>query len=166
MNIVFFNSPLGTKKIRFLVTDKSVDYLKKEGIIPKTSSTLIKKYQEKLSDIDRAFLTHIDKAIFDDYQNPTTLQFDLDLIRLFFVEVYRAAREDVFTTLDSLQLRAISAGNENMRKEIEADKISLRNLPDVVLNKIEKLDNIFEINKLIPNELLVDYKEKYGHYFR
>jgi hypothetical protein len=166
MNIVFFNAPLGTNKISFLITEKTVDALKKEGIIPKTSATLIKKYKENPSDMDRAILTHIDKVLFDNYETPTKVEFDLDLIRMFFLDIYRSARMDAFATLDTLQLRAITSGNSDLAKEIEADKVILRNLPDVVSNKIEKLDCFFKINKVIPNELLVDYKEKYGSRFK
>ena len=161
MNIVFFNAPLGTNKISFLVTEKTVDALKKEEIIPKTSATLIKKYNKNLSEQDQAVLTHIDKVVFDDYTKPTKVIFDLDLIRMFFLDIYRAARADIFSTLDTLQLRAITSGKSELVKEIEADKEILRNLPDVVFSKIEKLDCFFKINKIIPNELLVDYNEKY-----
>jgi len=96
MNIIFFNAPLGTNKISFLITEKTIDALKKEGIIPKTSATLIKKYDENLSDQDRAVLTHVDKVVFDDYTKPTKIEFDLDLIRMFFLDIYRAARTSTF----------------------------------------------------------------------
>ena len=161
MNIIFFNAPLGTNKISFLITEKTIDALKKEGIIPKTSATLIKKYDENLSDQDRAVLTHVDKVVFDDYTKPTKIEFDLDLIRMFFLDIYRAARTSTFETLDTLQLRAITSSKLDLVKEIEADKEILRNLLDAVSSKIEKLDCFFKINKIIPNELLVDYDEKY-----
>jgi hypothetical protein len=163
MNIVFFNSPLGTSKLSFMITSKTVDDLKKEGTIPKESVTLLKKYQENMSDMDKAILVHIDKTLFDNYKKPTEVVFDLDLVRMFFLEMYRSVRGDILKDLDSLQIRALAKGMTDVVSEIEIDKNALRNLPNVVMDKIKNLDCFFKINKVIPQELLVDYIEKYGY---
>jgi hypothetical protein len=163
MNIVFFNNPVGTKKINFLVTEKSAANLKREGIIPKKSAVLVKEYNENMSDKERAFLAHIDKVEFDNYENPTVVAFDLDLIRMFFIDIYRGVREETFKTLDSLQVRAMMANKPEIAASIEEDKRILRDMPDTVMKEIEKLDCFFKINQVVPKNILVDYKEKYGY---
>lgn len=163
MNIVFFNNPIGTNKISFIVTDRTVNSLKRSGIIPKNSVTLIKEYNEQMDQSEKAILVHIDKTMFDNYENPTKVVFDLDLVRMFFLDVYRFAREEVFKTLDTFQLRAIIHGNTDVLAKIEEDKIALRNMPDDVFKKIEGLDCFFKINKVIPDILLVDYNAKYEY---
>jgi hypothetical protein len=163
MNIIFFNNPVGTKKINFLVTEDSVDDLKNEGIIPKKSAVLVKKYQEDMNDKERAILVHIDKVEFDDYKNPTDVIFDLDLVRMFFIEVYRSVRKETFKTLDSLQIRAIVSGKHEIVESIEQDKKILRDMPNTVIKDIENLDCFFKINQVIPKNILIDYGEKYGY---
>lgn len=161
MNIIFFNNPIGTNKINFTVTDKTVDSLKDDGVIPKNSVTLTKKYCEQMDQSEKAILVHIDKTMFDNYANPTRVIFDLDLVKMFFLDVYRLAREEAFKTLDILQLRAMIDGNKDILAKIEQDKIALRNMPDDVIRKTEGLDCFLKINKVIPEILLVDYNSKY-----
>jgi hypothetical protein len=163
MNIVFFNNPIGTKKINFLVTEETVSKLKEDGIIPKRSAVLVKEYKEDMDDKERAFLVHIDKVEFDNYKKPTEVLFDLDLVRMFFVDIYRSVREESFKTLDSLQLRAIAANKLGVAASIEEDKQILRNMPDDVMKQISELDCFFKINQVIPKNILVDYREKYGY---
>lgn len=163
MNIIFFNSPIGTNKIRFTISDKKLDFLIKEGVIPKESATLIKKYSDNLSDMDRAFLAHIDKVVFDDYKKPTKVMFDMDLVKMFFLELYRTARMEKLTELDGLQLRALTKGMTDVVTEIEKDKIALRDMPKTIMSKIADLDCFYKVNKVLPQELMIDYNEKYGY---
>jgi hypothetical protein len=163
MNIIFFNNPIGTEKINFIVTEKTLLSLKNEGVIPKNSVTLIKKYDAQMDHFEKSILVHIDKVVFDNYENPREVFFDLDLVKMFFLDLYRNARAEIFKTLDALQLRAIISGNTDVLIGIEEDKAALRNMPDDVAEKMEGLDCFFKINKVIPNILLVDYAAKYEY---
>lgn len=163
MNIIFFNSSIGTNKLSFLISDKKPDALVKEGIIPKEAAILVKKYSQNLSDADKAFLAHIDKTVFDDYKKPTKVLFDMDLVRMFFLDMYRSVRSEKLSDLDALQLRALTKGMSDVVSDIEKDKTLLRDLPKTVMNKIAGLDCFYKVNKEIPQEILIDYNEKYGY---
>jgi hypothetical protein len=163
MHIVFFNNPIGTQKLNFVTTDKSVTELKNEGIVPKKSITLVKKYNPKMDFKEKALLVHIDKTVFDNYQTPTKVIFDLDLIKMFFIDFYRSAREDIFKKLDALQFRAMISGKQDVVSLIENDKIALRKMPADVSKRISSLTDFFEINKIIPDILLIDYDSKYSY---
>jgi hypothetical protein len=163
MNIVYFNNPLGTEKINFTITDLDVATLKKNNIIPKKSATLVKQYNEKMTDTAKSILVHIDKVVFDDYTNPTRVSFDMDLIKMFFLDIHRQARDAKLQILDRVQMRAMIKNDVDLISDIENDKNKLRNLPDVVAEQFINQNNFFKINKIIPNELLIDYESKYNY---
>jgi hypothetical protein len=60
-------------------------------------------------------------------------------------------------------MRAMLSGKQDVVKQIENDKQILRNLPAEVQYKLKDLDCFFKVNKVVPRELLVDYKEKYEY---
>jgi hypothetical protein len=161
MNIVFFNNPVGTKKICFTTSDESVAKLKQIGVIPKKAVTLVKQYSDNPSPSERAILTHIDKAVFDNYTKPTDVVLDLELIKLFFINVFRDMRQDSFSVLDRMQLQAMVTGKTDVAKLIENDKLALRNIPSTL--DYSKCTTFFDVNKVIPPEITVDYEEKYGY---
>lgn len=161
MNIVFFNNPVGTKKINFTVSNESVAKLKQNSVIPEKAVTLIKQYPEDLAPHDQAILTHIDKTEFDNYTKPTDVVFDLDLIKLFFINVFRDMRQDSFAVLDRMQLQAMVTGKTDVAKLIENDKVALRNIPNTL--DYSACKTFFDVNKVIPPEITVDYEEKYGY---
>lgn len=161
MNIVFFNNPVGTKKVCFTVSDESVTKLKQVGVIPANAVTLIKKYPADLAPQDQAILTHIDKVVFDNYTKPTNVTLDLDLIKLFFIDMFRDMRKDAFAVLDRMQVQAMVTGKTDVAKLIENDKLALRNIPSTL--DYSKCKTFFDVNKVIPPEITVDYQEKYGY---
>lgn len=161
MNTVFFNNPVGTKKVCFTTSNESVAKLKQMGVIPEKAVTLIKQYPKDLTPHDQAILTHIDKTEFDNYTNPTDVVFDLDLIKLFFVDVFRDMRQDAFEVLDRMQLQAMVTGKTDVAKLIENDKVALRNIPSTL--DYFACKTFFDVNKIIPPEITVDYEEKYGY---
>ena len=108
-----------------------------------------------------ALLVHVDKLVFDDYDKPRKIEFDLDLVQLFFLEIFKGARADIFKDLDSLQLRAMMASKTDIMALIESDKEKLRNLPDNL--DYSDCKTFFDISAILPEELLVDYNEKYGY---
>jgi hypothetical protein len=163
MNIIFFNNPVGTKKLNFVISNKSIQLLKKETVIPMDSATLVKPYNKDMSDNEKAILVHINKTEFDNYNNPTAVIFDMDLIKMFFLDIYRSARSEIFSILDILQMRAMLSGKQDIVKQIEIDKQILRDLPTEAQYKLKDLDCFFKVNKAVPRELLVDYKEKYEY---
>lgn len=161
MNTVFFNNPVGTKKVCFTASNVSVAKLKQAGVIPQNAVTLVKQYPKDLTPHDQAILTHIDKTEFDNYTNPTDVVFDLDLIKLFFVDVFRDMRQDAFEVLDRMQLQAMVTGKTDVAKLIENDKVALRNIPSTL--DYSACKTFFDVNKIIPPEITVDYEEKYGY---
>lgn len=161
MNIVFFNNPVGTKKVCFTASNESVAKLKQMGVISQNAVTLVKQYPEDLAPQDQAILTHIDKTKFDNYTKPTDVVLDLDLIKLFFVDVFRDMRKDAFTVLDRMQLQAMVTGKTDVAKLIENDKLALRNIPSTL--DYSACKTFFDVNKVIPPEIAVDYEEKYGY---
>jgi|LakMenEpi03Aug12_release.lakeMendotaPanAssembly.Ray.scaffolds.fasta_scaffold753640_2 hypothetical protein len=161
MNIVFFNNPVGTKKICFTASNESVAKLKQIGVIPEKAATLVKQYPDNLSDNEKAILTHIDKAVFDNYTKPTAVELDLDLIKLFFIDVFRDMRQDAFSVLDRMQIQAMVTGKTEVAKLIENDKLALRNIPSTL--DYSKCKTFFDVNKVIPPEITVNYEEKYGY---
>jgi hypothetical protein len=161
MNIVFFNKPIGTKKICFTASKESVAELKQMGVIPQNAVTLVKQYPKDLTPHDQAILTHIDKTEFDNYTKPTDVVFDLDLIKVFFMNMFRDMRQDSFAVLDRMQMQAMVTGKTDVAKLIENDKLALRNIPSTL--DYSKCKTFFDVNKVIPQEILVDYQEKYGY---
>ena len=130
MNIVYFNTPVGTTKVAFTITDKSVHELKAEGVIPNGSQTLVKPYNENMKAEESAKHTHIDKVVFDNQDNPTDIVFDLDLLKSYFLNLYKQVRANAFKILDGYQTRALVANNSALVAEIEADKQALRDMPN------------------------------------
>jgi hypothetical protein len=161
MKIVFFNSPVGTKKICFTASNDSTKTLKQIGVIPENAAVLVKEYPGELSLHDQAILTHVDKVVFDNYIKPTEVVFDLELIKLFFINVFRDMRQDAFSVLDRMQMQAMVTGKTDVAKLIENDKLALRNIPSTL--DYSKCTTFFDVNKVIPPEITVDYEEKYGY---
>jgi len=161
MDVIFYNNPVGTQKICFTEANgKSASQLKADGVIPKESKTITKTLDPEVN-TDLALLVHVDKLVFDDYDKPRKIEFDLDLVQLFFLEIFKGARADIFKDLDSLQLRAMMASKTDIMALIESDKEKLRNLPDNL--DYSDCKTFFDISAILPEELLVDYNEKYGY---
>jgi len=161
MDVIFYNNPVGTQKICFTEANgKSAWQLKADGVIPKESKTITKTLDPEVN-TDLALLVHVDKLVFDDYDKPRKIEFDLDLVQLFFLEIFKGARADIFKDLDSLQLRAMMASKTDIMALIESDKEKLRNLPDNL--DYSDCKTFFDISAILPEELLVDYNEKYGY---
>ena len=108
MSIIFFNSPLGTPKVQFVNTDKSSASLKKAGIIPEGAVTLTVPMPK--TDEGLAKLAHVDKLTFDDMKNPTEVVWDMDLVDMFWKDVYRDCRAEIMGVLDILQQRGLVKG--------------------------------------------------------
>lgn len=160
--IVFYNYPTNTDKICFTITEKSVNDLVEENVIPKDSKYVIEDFDENNKSTEYlAKLSHVDKLVFDDYVNPTKVEFDFDLLGFYFVQIYREIRSNVFVILDNLQIRALIKNKNDVVSLIEEDKQKLRDMPDNLnYSKCSKVSDVFRI---VPEELLIDYKEKYEY---
>jgi hypothetical protein len=157
--IIFFNSSADSEKLSSIVTDKSVDELKSEGIIPTVSSTLIKNYDE--SDIKLMYdIYHVDFLMFDSNVPPTNLVLNKEVFSTYVIENYKARRGQIFQVLDSLQNRALSSGKTEVVSEIEADKLILRNMPLTVdFTNNNTVQDFYSAGG--PIELTIDYESKY-----
>lgn len=157
MSIIFFNSPVGTPKVQFVNTDLSVDSLKAKGVIPE-GSVYVKALNPSSED-GIAKLSHVDKLTFDNMTKPTKVVWDMDLVDMFWKDVYRECRSVLMAELDVLQQRALVKGLTEVVVEIESDKQALRDLPD----KVDYSNHTGFTSTCLdnPEELFVDYQAKY-----
>ena len=128
MSIVFFNSPIGTPKVKFTNTDMTVAELKAEGIIPSSAATLV--LPTPTTEEGLAQLTHVDKLTFDDMEAPTKVVFDMDLVDMFWKDTARLSREMVVTNLEMVQRGAVVDGRASVVADVESGKDALRDLPN------------------------------------
>jgi hypothetical protein len=164
MNIFFYEVFPTAGKLAFTVSEKTESFLRKEGIIPSKSKTVIRKYDEFSKTLEgKAILAHIDKVKFDDEKNPTNVILDLELLCMFIIDIYRELRKEQFDILDSLQMRALLKNKTDIVNQIEIDKELLRNLPDTLSLKYSNFNTVSDIVNFIPRALGVDYNSKYEY---
>ena len=159
MNVVYFNSPVGTNKVAYTITDKTVEELKQEGVIDAEATTLVKLHDENMKAEEYAKHVHIDKVVFDDATNPTDIVFDLELLQSYFLNLYKQVRANAFKILDAYQTRALAANNTTLVADIEADKQALRDMPNSL--DYSNVHTGLDVARTYPQALMVDYEEKY-----
>lgn len=157
MSIIFFNAPVGTPKVQFVNSDRSVAYLKKIDVIPEGATTLT--MVEPSTDEGMAKLAHVDKLTFDNMENPKEVIWDMDLVDAWWKEVYRDCRKEILADLDLLQQRALVRNLTDVVAEIEDDKQKLRDLPSTV--DYTQCTSFVQTCLHDPIELFTDYEEKY-----
>jgi len=164
MNIFFYEILPDAGKLAFTVSMESETNLRKDGIIPKKSKTLVKKYDDFIKTVEgKAILVHIDKARFDDNNNPKKVILDLEMFSIFIIDIYRDLRREKLAILDSLQTRALIKNRTEVVEKIEEDKELLRDLPDTIAAECAKAKGVDDIVKIIPRQLSIDYETKYGY---
>lgn len=159
---IFFNNPVGTEKLQFIVSDLSVEALKDNGIIPKKSAALSMPFIDKSSSIEKvALVSFPDRCVFDDYKNPTEVMLDIDLINSFVMSQIKTARLECLSLLDTYQMRAIAKNDQDVIARIESDKQKLRDIPDTI--DFENVTDFRSACKAIPFADLVPepYVSKY-----
>jgi hypothetical protein len=159
MNVVYFNSPVGTNKVVYTITDRTVDELKQEGVIEATATTLVKPYNEDMKAEEFAKHVHIDKVVFDDEDNPTDIVFDLELLQAYYLDIFKQLRGHALKMLDGFQTRALATNNTTLVADIEADKQALRDMPDDL--DYSDCTTAVDVARTYPQALMVDYEEKY-----
>ena len=106
MKTIFYNNPIGTPKVCFTVSDKSVTELKKEGVIPKKSvSVSYDLIDENSSEELRTLTSFPDRCEFDDIKKPTKVVVDIELIHSFVLTEIKEARNMCLTDLYRVQVR-------------------------------------------------------------
>lgn len=159
MNVVYFNNPVGTNKVAFTITDKTVEELKQEGVIEAEAVTLVKPHDENMKAEEFAKHVHIDKVVFDDASNPTDIVFDLELLQLYYLDIFKQLRGHALKMLDAFQMRALIANKTSLVAEIEADKQALRDMPESL--DYTNCTTAVDVVRTYPQALMVDYEEKY-----
>ena len=162
---IYWNQPVGSDKIVFMVTEKSVDQIKAEGIMPNEAAFLVKDHKEpsEMKAEEYAKHVHIDKCKFDNPSNPSDIVFDMDLLKTHYVNLHKQIRENAFKVLDSLQTRALAQKNDGLVAEIEDDKQALRDMPDNL--DYSQCKTAVDISRVYPQALMVDYEQKYKSRF-
>lgn len=165
--IYFFNNPVGTQKISFVVSELKLDDLIKNDIIPKNSPVLVDDFKKYSGDESLShMLTHVDKLKFDDYKNPKEVKFDINLLSFSMLEIYKEMRTEKLKDLDNLQFRAMARGLSDVVEMIEDDKERLRNMPKEFKQKAKSFKNHEEAINSFPREILKDYNMKYQNYLK
>ena len=159
MNVVYFNKPVGTNKVAYTITDKTVEELKQEGVIEAEATTLVKPHNENMKAEDYAKHVHIDKVVFDDATNPTDIVFDLELLQSYYLGIFKQLRGHALKMLDAFQTRALVANKTDLVAEIEADKQALRDMPDSL--DYTACTTAVDVARTYPQSLMIDYEEKY-----
>jgi len=155
--IIFYTPVVETGKLATIISEKTVDVLKEEEVIPKDSLTLTKDFDE--IDIDlRYSIYHVEYFTFNN-NVPTDIVFNKQLFEVYVLNCFREERSRVFGVLDSLQTRALLLNKPELVAEIENDKIILRNIPNTIdwSNKL----TIKDFYSNMPFETTIDYAAKY-----
>lgn len=155
---IFFNYPIGTKKLSLIVTNDSIDSLIESSIIPKQSKFIIENFDE--NDFSKKLkYMFVESTYFDNYENPNEVLIDFEMITLHFTEKLRNNRNIILSTLDDLQIKAKLRDKDNIVKQIELDKQLLRDFTDQIdISKYKEIDDFIYI---IPDIFAIDYQEKY-----
>lgn len=161
MKAIFFNNPLGTKKLSVVLTEKTVKELVDSEVIPKGS----KHVSVNVADPDnidpdlKLKLMHVEKTHFDDYNNPREVLLDMEMVATSFVEILRNTRSVLFSELDNLQIRASIKGKQNVVEQIEADKQKLRDFTKKI--SLSSYCSTEDFRHIYPDIFAIDYTEKY-----
>lgn len=178
MNICYFNILKGINKlgVGYISENQSVENFKLTHDIDEECVTLIKPWNnetnveiEKLYKPDSAIVSledyakfqYLEFAKFDNIESPTDVIFDLDLLKMFFINEWRDSRKELFETLDKLQISALLKQRQDIIDEIEIDKQKLRDLPTIIEN-MQTTATTFSDVYYIPQEILIDYEAKYN----
>jgi hypothetical protein len=156
--IIFFTPVVETGKLSTIISEKSVSELKEEGIIPSSSSTLVRDY-DITNNVFMYNVYHINFFQFDNPENPTDIVFNKEMFCLYFIDAFRQKRNELFDDLDLIQNRALITNKLDVVAEIEADKQILRDMPDNFDFSSKDVAQDFYLN--LPLEVFVDYKAKY-----
>lgn len=155
---VFFQREKGAKPLSVVLTHEDPEGLVGK-VIPEDCKYLAIDF-ENPSEEDRIKFSHVDKVLFDNYNNPTKLVLNSEAFSEAIVGKVRGIRASLLTKLDNLQTRALVRGKTELVQEIEKDKQYLRDC--TTLLKSRKFSKVIELRKNLDPALTTDYEAKYG----
>lgn len=155
---VFFQRDKESQSLSVLITNgKPEDLI--GIIIPEGCKYLSVDFDDPTEEEKLKFI-HIDKVLFDNYNEPTKLIFNSKAFSDHFVKQIRRIRSSLLKTLDNLQTRALVKGKSELIEEIETDKQYLRDCTDKI--KSGTFKNLLDLKKKLDPALTTDYEAKYG----
>lgn len=155
---VFFQRDKQSQPLSVVITNENPENLVGK-IIPEGCKYLAVEFDNPTKE-DKIKFTHVDKVLFNDYENPTKLILNSVAFSESIVDKIRAIRIPILAQLDSLQTRALIKGKTELVEEIEQDKQYLRDCTDKI--KSRNFSKISELNKKLDPALTTDYEAKYG----
>lgn len=154
--IYFYTSPVDPSRVAITISDKTPEELIALNVFKPSTKYLIQNFD--INGVD-SNTRYVDRVVFDDPENPKKLVVDHEYSKGKFIDELRLQREDQFSVLDRLQMRALSHGKTDVAKSIEEDKQKLRDLPHTV--DTSKFTRVFDYLSMFPAVLQIDYSEKY-----
>lgn len=162
MNNIFFQFPENTNRVALTVSDLSVQELKDKGVIPQSSKAVVVPAKENPSARELGMTIHVDKLRFN--ASFTAVDFDLELLAVWFLDQFRQIRDQAFKILDTYELRAVIEKREDILDSIQADKQALRDIPESI--DYASCTTPEQVANKIPFALAVDYDTKYKDLFK
>ena len=155
MAIYFFNYPTETQKL-VLTSEKDN--------IPADSKFLeFPDFVSSMSLDDQVKYYFVEHCSFDDYTTPTKIVVDFPSIMIHIKNDLREFRKRSFSSLDTMQQRALVKNDTALVNEIEADKVIIRDcINNIDTTKYTKAD---DFKNFVPDVLRVDYIAKYKSRF-
>lgn len=160
MKTIFFNYPVGSPKIAVITTDKHVSQLMGDEVIPKNAGYVEHDLIDENSNRNQlAMVGMVDHLKFDNVERPTRVLWDMDLIEVYINGLIRNQRGIAFGVLDTLAMRALTKGLTEVVAEIEADKQTLRDMPDTL--DLSGATDYWTAYEAVPNAF-IDFDAKYN----
>tara|TARA_Y100000593_G_scaffold75007_1_gene138263 strand:- start:11217 stop:11723 length:507 start_codon:yes stop_codon:yes gene_type:complete len=163
LNYIFFKNPISKGRLALTVSDKSVEDLKEEKVIPSDSPTLCIPYQEPAELDGELFLLiyNNDLAQFDNNDSPTKIEMNKTFAILKHLKDLRMARVGIMRVLDRISIRYLATDRKDILDEIEKDKQALRDFPEQYRETFESAETLTDLTNMVPHIFVIDYNEKY-----
>lgn len=165
LRLLYFNLIPGEERLGVMVTKATEAELKKRGAIPTKSVCL-----EVFVDVDPDTMTeddeeeaakayHPEYCKFDNYQHPTKIVADVELLQMAQIDDFRTRRAELFAQLDKIQLRAMAEGRQDILEEVSKDKQILRDVPETM--RLKSPTRVIDLFRRDYGPLRIDYDTKY-----
>ncbi len=160
MKTIFFNSPLNTPKVSVISTTQKVSRLISDGVIPKGAGYVEVPYiDENSSREDWSMVGMPEYLKFNNVKKPSRVEWDMELVQVYILGLIRNQRGMALNMLDTLAMRALTKGLNDVVTEIEADKQKLRDLPNTV--DLSRATDYWTAYEAVPNAF-IDFDAKYN----
>jgi|TARA_B110000908_G_scaffold124810_1_gene146330 hypothetical protein len=160
MKTIFFNYPVGSPKVSLITTSKRVSQLMSDEVIPKNAGYVEHDLIDENSNRNDLAMVGMPQHLkFDNVKKPTQVLWDMDLIEVYILSLIRNQRGVAFGVLDTLAMRALTKGLSDVVAEVEADKQTLRDMPDTV--NLSGATDYWTAYESVPNAF-IDFEAKYN----